>query len=177
MVTLRKLHIERDIDFIFKVFSDYDEQKLIASRIAVKSFEDFREWFVFQHKHYYHEFRIIEENGEVIGFCYSYDYADGNIKTVLHIIAKRQNSGVGAMAELLFLDELFKVYPIRKIYNHIYAYNKQSLNSHISAGFEQEGKLKEYRYFNGEYHDVFIMAITREAFYKQCERILHARKD
>lgn len=176
MIALRRLYIEKDLDFIFKVFSNYDEQILIARRIDIKSFEDFRDWFIFQLKHHYHEFRIIEENNNVVGFCYSYDYVDGNIKTVLHIIRERQNSGIGAMSEILFLDELFKIYPIRKVYNHIYSYNEQSLNSHISAGFEEEGKLKEYRYFNGEYHDIYIMAITREMFYKQCGQILYKKR-
>ena len=164
MVSLRNIDIGNDINIVYDCFSIYEQQKLISNRVIVKSKEDFKNWFVFQLKNYYHEFRIIEENKVAIGFCYSYDFFQDILKTVLYIKPEYQNSGAGVIAELLFLDELFRFYPLRKIYNHVYSYNSQSLKSHFSAGFVKEGVLKEYRYYDGEYHDVYIMSLSRQDF-------------
>lgn len=75
--------------------------------------------------------------------------------------------GIGAMATLSFMKQLFKQYPLRKIYVDIYDYNQESLKSNISAGFEIEGVLKEYRYLNGKYHSLNVLSISRECFEKR----------
>lgn len=40
------------------------------------------------------------------------------------------------------MKQLFKQYPLRKIYVDIYDYNQESLKSNISAGFEIEGSIE-----------------------------------
>lgn len=76
-----------------------------------------------------------------------------------------------ARAEFLFnLD--FVDYPIRKVYFEIYDYNTQSLSSNLQAGFTEEGCLKEYRYHNGVFHDLHILAMSRQDFYKCFEGFL-----
>lgn len=172
MIKLIPFSIIDDFEIVFNAYSDENTQSLISNRVIVKSEQLFRDWLTFQLQNYYHEFKIVNYNNEKIGFCYSYEYIDGTIKTVMYIKDDYQDSGIGALAEITFIDYLLKLYPIRKIYNHVYSYNKQSLNSHLKAGFNTEGKLQKYRYYAGNYHDVYILSITREEFYKRYEKLL-----
>lgn len=179
MVLLRELVISTDMPKIFNLFSDSETQFLFINTLQIKSKEDFTDWFRYQLINRYHEFKVIsDKDGNFAGFCYSYDYTtDGTVKTAVCVDKDHRNSGIGAAAEIVFIDELFTKYPIRKVYNHVYAYNKQSLKSNLDGGFAIEGQLKEYRYLNGEYHDMFILAITRKEFYARHEKILnHLRK-
>lgn len=176
MVKLTSFSINDDFAIVFNAFSNENTQALISNRVIVKSKELFRDWLIFQLQNYYHEFKIVDYNNEKIGFCYSYEYIDGTIKTVMYIKDDYQDSGVGVLAEISFIDYLFNLYPIRKVYNHVYSYNEQSLNSHLKAGFNTEGKLIKYRYYAGHYHDVYILSITKENFYSQYENILTCSK-
>ncbi len=172
MISLTPFSLIDDFDIIFKAYTNDKTQSLISNRIIVKSKEIFRDWLTFQLQNYYHEFKIINYNDIKIGFCYSYEYTDGTIKTALYVNDDYQNSGLGVIAEITFIDYLLNLYPLRKIYNHVYSYNEQSLTSHLKAGFNTEGKLLEYRYFSGKYHDVYILSITREEFYKRYGKLL-----
>lgn len=167
MTKLRHFSFLTDENIVYSLFVDSDTQALFANAINIKSREDFKDWFHFQLMNHYHEFRMIEMDEKAIGFCYSYDYrTDGTVKTVVCILPEYREKGIGAMGELLFIDELLKTYPIRKVYNHIFSYNKQSLQSNLDGGFQIEGQLKEYRYYNGEYSDLYILSIERNQFYK-----------
>lgn len=172
MIKIRNFSVNEDFSTIYDLYSDSEKQALISSRVVVKSKEQFREWLIFQLNNYYHEFRIIELNDESVGFCYSYDCHDDTVKTALYINDNFQNIGIGAAAELLFIDELFSLYPLRKIYNHVYEYNNQSLSSHFNAGFQTEGILKEYRYYKGKYHNLYILSISKEEFYNLHTKLL-----
>lgn len=176
MIKLTSFSINDDFEIVFDAFSNTNTQSLISNKVIVKSKEFFRDWVIFQLQSYYHEFKIVNYNDEKIGFCYSYEYIDGTIKTVMYIKDEYQNSGVGVLAEIAFIDYLFNLYPIRKIYNHVYSYNEQSLNSHLKAGFNTEGKLLGYRYYAGDYHDVYILSITKDDFYRHYENILKCSK-
>ncbi len=166
VVILRNVSIKDDIGFIYRMYADKRMQALISGRVTIKSKEDFREWFLFQLHNYFHEFRVIEMSKEIIGFCYSYAFNDGVLKTALCIDYPYQKRGLGAAAGLLFLDMLFREYALRKIYSDVYSYNEASLSMHKSGGFSLEGILKDYRYYNGSYHDLNIFSVTREQFYK-----------
>lgn len=176
MIKLIPFSMIDDFEIVFNAFSNDKTQSLISTKVIVKSKEFFRDWLTFQLQNYYHEFKIVNYNDEKIGFCYSYEYIDGTIKTVMYIKDDYQSSGVGVLAEITFIDYLFNLYPMRKIYNHVYSYNEQSLNSHLKAGFNTEGKLLEYRYYAGNYHDVYILSITREEFYKRYEKLLSSQQ-
>ena len=74
------------------------------------------------------------------------------------------------------MDYLFKNYSLRKIYSPTFAYNLDSYKAQLDAGMQEEGRLKEYRYYDGKYHDLIILAITREEFYKRYSSFLNGNK-
>ena len=56
---------------------------------------------------------------------------------------------------------------LRKIFGYPIACNNATLRMHQKIGnFITEGTLKKHVYFDGEYHDVFILSLFREDFLK-----------
>ena len=72
---------------------------------------------------------------------------------------------------MIFLNYIFKYYPIRKIFCSLFDYNNISKKVLKTAGFQLEGCLKQYRYFNREYHDMSIYALFRNEFYNLKQKL------
>lgn len=167
----RKLHYDNDISFLYDLITDPNEQIMFQTNKPINSMRDFQMWFDGNLRNEYHDFYILEDldNKNVVGFVYSYAYKqyDLHCKIAVILFPHYRKMGIGAMATLSFMKQLFKQYPLRKIYVDIYDYNQESLKSNISAGFEIEGVLKEYRYLNGKYHSLNVLSISRECFEKR----------
>lgn len=152
-----------------------DQQSLISRQISITSFESFEHRFVEDLKCFYHVFFVVQnEKEENIGFVYSYDYrvTDGHCSIVVYVDKEYQTTGTGIEASMRFMDYLYKVYPINKIYTYIYQYNDQSLLCNRQAGFIEEGCLKSYRYYNGKYWDLHVLSMERKCFYDKYEKYL-----
>ncbi len=75
--------------------------------------------------------------------------------------------GIGAAMTLCFIDYMFAQYPINKVFFDVYSYNQESLTSNLKAGFILEATIKEYRFYNNTFHDLSILSISRNDFYKR----------
>jgi RimJ/RimL family protein N-acetyltransferase len=176
-IILRKFDYKNDLDILFNIMINSNDQMLFHGRIQLNSVPDFEKWFMGNLTHGYHDFYVVEdgETKEVMGYIYSYEFRpyDGHCKVCTVLTEKYRAVGVGAVVGLRFLNELFSNYPLRKVYIDVYDYNKQSLQSNIDAGFVEEGLLKNFRYENGEYHDMHVLGLTRERFYEKFKGILN----
>ena len=70
------------------------------------------------------------------------------------------------------MKQLFLRYPLRKLYSTVYEYNSESLQSNLAAGFEVEGMLKDYRYFNGRYYGLYYLSISKDKFEKTIGKLV-----
>ena len=175
MLKFTHVKISRDLSYLYNIMCITDQQSLISRQINIASFESFEHRFIEDLKYFYHVFFVVQnEKEENIGFVYSYDHrtTDGNCSIVVYIDKDYQTTGAGIESSMRFMDYLFKVYPINKIYTHIYQYNEQSLLCNRQAGFSEEGCLKNYRYHNGKYWDLYILSMERERFYCTYEKYL-----
>lgn len=140
------------------------------------SLRDFDNWIQDRLKYFYSEFFMIvsRQEQEILGMVYSYEHMlkDGHAKIAVYISPEYRKNGIGAFAAIGFLHHLFSFYPFRRIYCDVYSYNQESLRSLLSCGFERTGCLQEYRYLNGEYHDLELLTISRETFYQRCSSFL-----
>ncbi len=158
-------------EFLYEAYQEYDSIYLFCNMLEIKSKNEF--WNIIANKmeSSYDEYVIIldKQNNIPIGFIYSYNYNINNqtLYTAIYIKEKFRKSTIGASAGIIFYNYIFKIKPLRKIYCTVYEYNKQSLKLLETAGFEQEGILKKHRYIDGKYYDMFIMALSREKFYKK----------
>lgn len=77
----------------------------------------------------------------------------------------KQRTGYGIEAQKLLFNYAFNILNIRKIYSYTIAFNKTTLSwLDKIGGFKEEGRLNKQVYFDGDYHDVVIMAFYKEDF-------------
>lgn len=164
----RKFYIQKDLGEMYQIMTNPEEQMAFQAKLAFNSNVEYEQWLLDQMRFHYHDFYVLEEpeTGKFAGFLYSYDFrqGDGHCMICVYVKPEYRRFGAGAAAGLRFMDELFREYPLRKIYVTIYDYNNQSLKSNLHAGFQEEGCYREYRYYDGKYWDMHLLAMTREAF-------------
>jgi RimJ/RimL family protein N-acetyltransferase len=63
----------------------------------------------------------------------------------------------------LFVDYLFRVFPLRKLYAETVEYNYDSSFAH-GAGrfFSEEARLKAHHYYDGRYWDAVVLSLYRD---------------
>lgn len=85
------------------------------------------------------------------------------------IIGDKSNQGKGYSIEApkLLFNYAFNILNLRKIFGYPIANNIATLRMHEKiGGFQNEGNLKKHVFFDGEYHDVFILSLFKEDFFK-----------
>lgn len=170
---IRKFEKDKDLRDLFRVYSNYAEQYKLFSVMSINSYESFVYLFERQIDRYT-EFNIIEVDDKFAGFVAAYDYKsiDGHIKAMIYIEPDQRYTFVG-IAGVEFANILFQYYNIRKIYTEVYGYNQDSIKYHIKVGFDEECRLRDYKFFDGKYWDVIYFSITREAFYIKNKKIIN----
>lgn len=179
MIKLENVKLSRDLSFIFRIMTNYKESSLFLRRVDINSFEQFESWFAAELKHFYNRFYMVQnQKGENMGFVFSYDYSplDRHAHFSIYICPEYRNLGVGPEASILFADILFTQLDLQRLYSSVYEYNEPSLLCNQNARFPLEGRLKENRYYEGKFWDLFIFAIPREFFYSEFGDVLRRLK-
>lgn len=168
-INFENFSVNTDTPILYKMMMDLDDQYLFLNKIKINNDIEFERWIVEQSRSFFHDFYIIKHEDSIIGFVYSYNFRplDGHCKICTYIDKKYRNKGIGGVVAIRFMHLLFRDYPLRKILLEVYSYNYQSLLSNLKAGFTEEGCIKEYRYYNGEYHSLHILSIDRRTFYQK----------
>lgn len=162
---------EIHLRLLYQFMMDPEQQYLFLNHKSCNSLKEFDGWLDGLFRSFYHEFFLIKDDkNDVAGMIYSYKYSpeNGHCHVSVYIPPEYQGSGLGAFAGLRFLDYLFRNYSLRRVQTEVYAYNTQSLESQKRCGFEETGRIPEYRYYNGTYHDLILLSVGRDDFYKKC---------
>ena len=171
---------DESISFLYRVELDISEKFLWTDERVIPDGYHFKDDFIRQLKSYYHVFLMIYVADEKIpaGFIYSYNFnrTDGFLHSTIYVDKKYRSQFVGAEAGILFHDYLFQYYPLRKVYSTVFGYNQTSLKFLLSAGFVIEGEFKQHRYYAGDYHSMFTLALYKDAFYQRCGVLLNSFK-
>ena len=158
-------------DYLSDIYDVYGDQEQRLNVLPKKSYitrEQFEANFKRHIEFKYTEFKIIkDDSNKFIGFVIAYEYLpdDGHMKVSVYVKPEFQHGAYGLIAVVKFVDYLFKFYNLNKLFTEVYDFNTPSIKLHDTFGFTKEGHLKEYKYYNGEYHDMLIYAVTRETFY------------
>ena len=79
------------------------------------------------------------------------------------LIGEKQfwNQGYGAEAMRLIVGHGFENLNLNRIYLHVYETNPRGKRSYEKVGFFVDGRLRQARFLEGKYVDVFIMSILK----------------
>jgi len=100
---------------------------------------------------------------KTIGYIagYNYNKVDGYIY-ITAILEKQKNLNKEALK--LFIDYIFKCFPIRKIYCEVYENDNDKLDILQTIGFSEEATLDKDVFFDGKYYNKHILALYREDY-------------
>ena len=155
---------------LYEVYSDQEQRLNILPKKSYITKEQFESNFKRHIEFKYTEFRIIKDNlNKFIGFVIAYEHLpeDSHMKVSVYVKPEFQHGAYGLVAVVKFVDYLFKFYNLNKLFTEVYDFNMPSIKLHETFGFTREGHLKEYKYYDGKYHDMFIYSVTRGIFYER----------
>ena len=69
--------------------------------------------------------------------------------------------GYGSETMLLLLKHGFETINLHRIFLRVYEDNHRAIRTYENIGFKHEGRLREDRYYHGEYFDTLIMSVLR----------------
>lgn len=83
--------------------------------------------------------------------------------------------GVGTQMEFLALAHAFEVLDLRKLNAEVLSTNPAVLAFHEKFGFQVEGVFKEHHVVNGEYADIYRIALFRDAWQTEWKAVAEER--
>ena len=114
---------------------------------------------------------IIEtKDNDVIGLTAILNIDWKNRKAELSMLIgnkKYWGKGYGRESVRTMLNHIFNNMGMNKVYGRIIDYNQAALKMDLAAGYSQEGYIKEDILIQGEYHDRYLIGITKAEFNQQ----------
>lgn len=110
------------------------------------------------------QYVAVDDEGKPAGLVSAYQYNGFNRTVYLSVIVEpeRVRQGLAFEALSIFVDQLFRSWDIRKVYAESIDVNYERFSSGAGRVFAEEGRLSEHEYVDGEYHDLVVLAISRE---------------
>jgi RimJ/RimL family protein N-acetyltransferase len=72
--------------------------------------------------------------------------------------------GYGSDAIGALLRWAFDNLNLNRIHLTVWSYNTRAIRCYEKCGFRHEGIMRQARYYDGQYHDEWVMAILRDEF-------------
>lgn len=116
---------------------------------------------------------VVVGDGRVLGLVSAFqaDFRNGHVH--IAVVARPEAPpGTGLEGTALLVEHLFSEFDLRKVYAEVMAPNGDAFASGTGRLFVIEGRLTEHEYLDGEYHDMLVMAITRERWAAHVDGIL-----
>ncbi len=85
------------------------------------------------------------------------DYKNGTAEIGADVHHKQRRKGLGTKIYLAAIDMCKNQMNIRKLYLHVFSFNKVAIEMYKKLGFETIVVLKEHIFKNGKYQDVIMM--------------------
>jgi diamine N-acetyltransferase len=106
----------------------------------------------------------IEVDDELIGECELHFIDHYRATCQLGVVLGREywGKGFGQDAVRALVGFAFRDLNMRKVGLEVLADDERAVGAYRSAGFVEEGRLREHSWFDGAYHDALVMGILRE---------------
>jgi diamine N-acetyltransferase len=120
-----------------------------------------------KHIHNQNERRFIaESNREMLGLVeiVEIDYIHRRAQFQIIIAPNHQRKGYATEATRLAMNYAFNVLNLHKLYLIVDCQNEPAIKIYTKLGFREEGVLKDEFFVNGQYRDVYRMAVRKSEF-------------
>lgn len=104
--------------------------------------------------------------------AYNADLANGTLYLGVLIDPAFHKKSWPLEGVLLFVDYLFRNWPLRKVYAEAPEFSALAFASGSQHLFVEEGRLREHQFFQGRYWDYVYFAVTRECWESRGRRLL-----
>lgn len=119
------------------------------------------------------QYVVVDTTGEPVGLVSSYGY-DANaayVRLAVALAPRAAGRGWAMESAVLFIQYLFDLWSLRKIYMDVPEFNFTALSSGVGVYFTVEGQLVGHDYYQGRYWDEYILAVTREQWSTSSEKL------
>ena len=105
----------------------------------------------------------LEVEGELVGSISlsSIRWFNHKAKISLFIKLSEQSKGYAKRSLKMIIDHCFNMLNFHRLEAEIVDYNEKSINLFESLGFKHEGTMREAKYYEGKYHDIFIYGLLK----------------
>ncbi|MET8865115.1 GNAT family protein [Nonomuraea sp. NPDC004580] len=148
---------------LFELVSDPEVRRLTGSH-ARADLESLRTWYATRAGHSDRLDLAITADGAFVGEVVINQLDTDNLSCNLRIAlvgARAFGRGYGSEAIELVLGHVFRTTPLHRVRLEVYAFNERARHVYEKAGFVAEGVERDALLWEGEWHDVVVMAILR----------------
>ncbi len=108
----------------------------------------------------------LEVRGKLVGSITLNSIRWFNHKAKISVFIKKseQNKGYAKRCLNIIINHCFNMLNFHRLEAEIVDYNEKSIKLFESLGFEQEGTLREAKYYEGKYHDIYVYGLLKNAY-------------
>jgi RimJ/RimL family protein N-acetyltransferase len=160
----------RDYDFLFRLYTGGEHLVRYRLRGVTPSADSFVR---FLWEQVLAQFIVETREGRPVGLVSSFeaDFRHRYVRIAACSTPEFEATGLVLEGVALLVSYLFATFDFRKIYAESLEANYTQFALGEGRLFEVEGRLKEHEYVDGRYQDFVLMAIYREAWRVQHQRI------
>ncbi|MDQ0255716.1 ribosomal-protein-alanine N-acetyltransferase [Evansella vedderi] len=165
----RPLNLDDKYD-IYRLFSDPKVVQLDQSE-PVKSIQEVEELIRIAERSQYDPHSInwgaeLKETGRVIGTCgfKNWDRLSNHAEIGGNLSSELWGKGYAAEGLIAILDYAFNKMFLNKICAYTNSRNGNAIGIMRKYGFQQEGKLREHQFLDGEYVDVLAYSLLKKEY-------------
>jgi RimJ/RimL family protein N-acetyltransferase len=107
-------------------------------------------------------YSIILKDGSLIGNCEMHDFNWTARSCVIGIVIGEKEywgKGYGSEAVDLMLRIAFDGLNLHKVALTVAAFNERGIRAYRKVGFKEEGRLRDDRFVDGQFHDTLVMSV------------------
>lgn len=108
--------------------------------------------------------------------AYNANFRDGHAQLAAVAFDPARPGPLMPIAIGLFIEYVFRCWPLRKLYMDVAEYNLPQFASGVDKLFSAEGHLREHYYLDGQYWDKYILSLSREQWGDHPKRFLAAEQ-
>lgn len=160
--------IERgDIPAFVRWFNDPEVTQYLQMYMPMSYAQEERWFDAHLDDHQRQVFGIETLDGRLIGNVGLENIEWKDRKCVLGIVIGEKEywgQGYGTDAIKTLLGFAFAHMNLHRVMLSVWDYNVRAQRCYVKCGFQQEGRLRQARYYNGAYHDEIVMGVLRDEF-------------